>query len=215
MKKLFNLKLNHFHYLLTLSIFLIALIIFNFSHIILGQSDTADASIILHQNTLNKFLSSIGTLRKTNTYNIMGLKGEYTWEIINPKIVLTKDKASFIGDVNIILTSINSSYKTPVNGTVSIKYNKETNKISVKVEKASFDINIKVLGKDTKIGEVDLAKYYQIKFEFPGPKPYEAQVDVEMPDGKIKKIKIDTNPILKIEDEKIVVGAELIYTPLN
>lgn len=213
--KIFSSNKSFIIYLLIVLISTIFIFSLYYSNYVTAQTSTPDASIILHQNTLNKFLASIGTLRKTNSYNVAGLKGEYTWEIYNPKIILSKDRASFVGEVNIILSGINTSYKTPVNGTVSIFYNKDTNKISIKVEKASFDINIKILGKDTKIGEVDLAKYYQIKFEFPGPKPYESIVDVEMPDGKIKKIKIETIPVLKIEEEKIVVGAELTYTPQN
>jgi|YNPMSStandDraft_1061717.scaffolds.fasta_scaffold00023_58 hypothetical protein len=200
-------------------ILILLVIVFSFinftKNIVFAQNNEADASIVLHQNTLNKFLNAIGPLKSTNTYNIMNIKGEYTWEIQNAKIILSNNKASFVGDVTITLKNLNTSYKTPVNGTVSINYNKDTNKISIKVEKASFDININILGKQTKIAEVDLAKYYQIKFDFPGPKPFEKEVEVEMPDGKIKKLLIDTIPVLKIENEKIIVGAELVYKPLN
>ncbi|MGC8931050.1 MAG: hypothetical protein ACP5K6_05875 [Dictyoglomus sp.] len=174
-----------------------------------------DASIVISQNTLNKFLNVIGEVEKSDKFNISGVKGEYTWIVRNPRIILRKDKARFQADVTVSLKMPPLSYSTPAYGEVSIKYDHENNKINIKVEKVAFEVAFNILGKKIALGEVDLSKIYQIAFTFPGPKPFESFTEVSMPDGSKKKIRIDTIPVLMLDEGKIIVGTQVNYSSLN
>jgi len=198
-------------------IFIMSLLIFFFLLNVLSFADFSepDASIVISQNTLNKFLNVIGEVKKSDKFNISGVKGEYTWIVRNPRIILSKDKARFQADVTVSLKMPPLSYSTPAYGEVSIKYDHENNKINIKVEKVAFEVAFNILGKKIVIGEVDLSKIYQIAFTFPGPKPFESFAEVNMPDGNKKKIKIDTIPILMLDEGKIIVGTQVNYTSLE
>ncbi|MFN3659889.1 MAG: hypothetical protein ACK4TN_01470 [Brevinematales bacterium] len=175
----------------------------------------ADASIILHENTLNKFLAAVGPVQKIDSFSISGIKGQYSWLVQNPRLKLLPGKARFEADVTVSLVSPSLSYSTPAYGEVSIIYDSVSNRINIKVEKVAFEVAFTILGKRIRIAEVDFSKFYQIAFGFPGPKPFEAVVDVAMPDGSKKPIKIETQPVLAIEEKRIVVGSELVYTPMR
>lgn len=197
--------------------FLLSFVVFFVFLNVLSYADYSepDASIIISQNTLNKFLDVIGEVKKTDKFNISGIRGEYTWIVRNPRIILSKDKARFQADVTVSLKMPPLSYSTPAYGEVSIKYDHGNNKINIKVEKVAFEVAFNILGRKIVVGEVDLSKIYQIAFTFPGPKPFESFTEVNMPDGSKKKIKIDTIPVLMLDEGKIVVGTQLNYTYLG
>lgn len=204
-------KKEYFLYFISLIlIFVCIFILFSFI-----SNTNADASIQISEGTLNKFLIAIGDLTKTEKFSVLGLSGTYTWLVQNPKITLISGKAKFTGDVTITINPGNIVTKSKADGEVSVNYDINTNKIQIRVTKALVEIRTKILNNMVKIAEIDLAKYYQIAFDFPGPKPFENSVDVKMPDGKIKKIKIDFIPVLTIIDGAVVVGSELRYTPIN
>ena len=175
----------------------------------------ADASIIIRQQTLNKFLTAVGPVQKTESFMVAGIKGQYRWLVQNPRLQLTPGKARFEADVTVSLVSPSLSYSTPAYGEVSVGYDPLSNRINIKVEKVAFEVAFTLMGKRVRIAEVDISRFYQIAFSFPGPKPFEATVDVSLPDGSKKPIKIETKPVLAIENEQIVVGSELVYTPMN
>uniref|UniRef100_A0A7C3RLF4 Uncharacterized protein n=1 Tax=Dictyoglomus thermophilum TaxID=14 RepID=A0A7C3RLF4_DICTH len=196
--------------IILLSIFILTLIsVFSFSQ------NEADASIVISQETLNKFLSAIGEIKRTESFNVSGIKSEYTWIVKNPRIILDDNKARFEADVSVSIKFPSVSYTTPAYGEVSVKYLLNENRIYIKVEKVAFEVAFSILGKKVKVGEVDITKIYQIAFSFPGPKPFESMVSVSMPDGSIKMIKIETIPVLMIEKGKIVVGSQINYLPVK
>ncbi|MBC7320034.1 hypothetical protein H5T89_05260 [bacterium] len=195
-----------------LSIFLLTVFFSSFS---LARGSEPDASIVIRQETLNRFLDTIGEVKKTDSFSIIGIKGEYTWTVKNPKIILTAGRARFQAEVTVSFKSLPVNYSTPAYGEVSIRYDSNENKINIKVEKVAFEVAFNVLGKRVVVGEVDISKIYQIAFSFPGPKPFESLVEVSLPDGSRKKIKIESVPVLVIEDGRIVVGSEINYTPIQ
>ncbi len=194
-----------------LAVFLV-LIVFSVPSVAMGNE--ADASIVISQDALNKFLLVIGETKKTDTFKILGINGEYTWVVKNPRIVLSAGKAQFLADVTVSLKTPPVNYSVPAHGEVSIKYDPDGNKISIKVEKVGFDVAFNILGKKIVVGEVDLSKIYQIAFSFPGPKPFESLIEVGLPDGGKKKIRLESVPVLTVEDGKIVVGSEMKYIPV-
>lgn len=182
--------------------------------IIAGWAEV-DAKIVLHENTLNKFLVAVGPVQKTESFSIAGIRGEYRWLVQNPRLRLLPDRARFEADVTVSLVSPSLSYSTPAYGEVSVVYDNISNRINIKVEKVAFEVAFTLMGKRIRIAEVDISKFYQIAFGFPGPKPFEAIVDVAMPDGSTRPIKIETKPVLSIQEKHILVGSELVYTPMR
>jgi hypothetical protein len=73
-------------------------------------------------------------------------------------------------------------------------------------------VYVKIFGKKIHITDIDAARYYKPEFEFSGPRPIQASVDVALPDGSKKTIFI--KPIaqnLTIEQEQIVVTSTLAF----
>ncbi len=196
-------------------LFLLVFIFILSNTLTFGNYNEPDASISISQDILNKFLLTIGEVKSSSTFNISGVKGEYSWIVKNPKIILSKDKARFQSEVSISLKFPPINYTTPAYGDVSIKYNPEDNKIYIKVEKVAFEVSFNILGKKIFVGEVDISKFYQISFTFPGPKPFETVSEVNMPDGSKRKIKIESIPNLIIDEGKIIVGSNINFTPLK
>ncbi len=203
-------KFSFIYFLSFLSLIIFLIMFFSFQ-----GSNPADASIQISEGTLNKFLIAVGDLSNTEKFSVLGLSGTYTWLVQNPAITLLPGKAKFTGDVTITINPGNIVTKSKADGEVSVNYNPENNKIQIRVTKAIVEIKTNILGNMVKIAEIDLAKYYQIAFDFPGPKPFEKFVDVKMPNNTIKKIQIDFIPVLTITKGFIIVGSELRYKPVK
>ncbi len=198
-----------------LRIFLLTIFILTFMSVFSFSQNEADASIVISQDTLNKFLSAIGEIKRTENFNVAGIKSDYTWIVRNPRIILDDSKARFEADVSVSIKFPSVSYTTRAYGEVLVKYLENENKIYIKVDKVAFEVAFSILGKKVRVGEIDISKIYQIAFTFPGPKPFESMVSVNMPDGSIKMIKIETIPVLMIEKGKIVVGSQINYLPVK
>jgi len=194
---------------------IIFIVIFSISSFSIAKGNEADASIVIRQDTLNKFLATIGEVKKSDTFSIVGIKGEYTWIVKNPKIILTNGRALFQADVSVSFKTLPVSYSTPAYGEVSVRYDSNENRINIKVERVAFEVAFNILGKKVVVGEVDISKIYQIAFSFPGPKPFESLVEVNMPDGSKRRIKVESIPVLAINEGEIVVGSEIRFTPIQ
>jgi hypothetical protein len=168
-----------------------------------------DASVILRETLLDDFLTAVGPISKTEKFSLVGVSGEYTWTVKNPKIEISTDKARFQADASINVKGF--KYDTTAVGEVEVKYNETNNKISVKILKAAIQIYIKVFGKQVNITEVDISKFYKMQFEFAGPKPLQTSVDITMPDGSKKTIMVTAQAKMALEPHQIVVGSELTF----
>jgi hypothetical protein len=170
----------------------------------------SDASVIIHQNTLNAFFDAIGPVNGKAQYNVLGKRGEYEWTLRNARIELRSNQARFIADANIHIGPL--SYGSDASGNVEVLYHPESNRISIKILQATFEVYFKIFGKKIHITDIDVAKYYKPEFEFAGPQPIQASVDVALPDGSKKTIFI--RPVaqnLVIEQERIVVNSQLAF----
>ena len=191
---------------LTLSILLSVLIIV--------QNLTAqapDATVIVRQSTLNGFLDAVGPVSGKAPYNVLGMKGEYTWTVKNAHIQLMANKAAFAADASVKVGPF--AYGSVANGDVEITYVQPTNRISVKVLKASFEVYMKVFGKKVHLGDVDVSKFYRPEFEFAGPQPVQPSVLVTLPGDQTKTVYI--TPVgqnMRIEPEQIVVVSNLRFS---
>jgi hypothetical protein len=176
-----------------------------------GIAQPSDASVVVHQNTLNKFLTAVGPISGTEEFNALGIKGDYTWTLRNARIELKPDKARFIADANVKVGIL--SYKSVASGDVEIKYHPETNRISIKVLKAEFEVYTKIFGNKVHLATIDAARFYRPEFEFAGPQPVEPKVDVVLPGGTKKTIFIaPVSQNLHLEQDQIVVTSQLAFS---
>ncbi len=175
-----------------------------------SSAQPADATVIIYQNTLNGFLNAIGPISGKDQYNVLGKHGDYTWTLRNARIELLPNQSRFIADASIHIGPL--SYGSVASGNVEVLFHQETNRISVKVLQATFEVYIKIFGKKIHVTNIDAARYYKPEFEFSGPQPIQASVDVALPDGSKKTIFI--KPVaqsLVIEQERIVVSSQLAF----
>jgi hypothetical protein len=175
-----------------------------------GPAQPSDATVVIHQNTLNGFLNAIGPIGGKDKYNVLGTHGDYIWTLRNPRIELRPNQARFIADADIRIGPL--SYGSAASGNVEVLFHPESNRISVKVLQATFEVYIKIFGKKIHVTNIDAARYYKPEFEFSGPQPIQASVDVALPDGSKKTIFI--KPVtqnLAIEQERIVVTSNLAF----
>lgn len=168
-----------------------------------------NASVTVHQSTLNLFLAAVGPVTGVGDYNVAGMKGKYTWTVQNARIEIDKDVARFRGDATINIAGM--KYENLAEGAVEVRYEKETNKIFVKVQEAKIEIALKVFGKKTKITDIDVAQYYRPEFQFTGPQPIQSSIELKMPDGTVKVVNISADPHMTLEKEKIVVTSQLTF----
>jgi hypothetical protein len=170
-----------------------------------------DATVVVHQNTLNGFFNAIGPVSGTEPYNVLGMKGNYEWTLEHARIELRPDQAKFIADAHIKIGPL--SYGSVANGDVEVKYHPETNRISIKVLKATFEVYLSIFGKKIHITDIDASRFYRPEFEFAGPQPIQAQVEVALPGDRKKMIFITPYAqYMKIEQERIVVTSQLKFT---
>ncbi|HQQ19812.1 MAG TPA: hypothetical protein PK520_06965, partial [Exilispira sp.] len=131
----------------TIYMILFVTIIFSFSILDLSAiNPEADASIQIRQETVTKFLTAVGDLSNTEKFSVVGLSGSYRWLVQNPNIIFSPGKALFTADVTITINPGNITTKSQANGEVSVRYDNETNKISIRVTKAIVEIKAKILG---------------------------------------------------------------------
>jgi hypothetical protein len=174
-------------------------------------SQEPDATVIVHQSTLNGFLSAVGPVSGDKDYNVAGIKGTYHWTVSNAQIAIAPGAARLVADADIKVGPF--KYGSKVKGEVAVNYDNVKNLISVKVQKAEFEVYTKVLGKKIHIADVDISKFYRPEFEFAGPQPVQSQVSVTLPDGSIKTIYIKTTDHkMELRQDVIVVTSKVVFS---
>src|ERR1700741_2177335 len=97
-----------------------------------------DFTAILHEETLNKVFTAIGTIKGSNDFEVMLIKGRYNWTVVNPKIFIRPDSSQFTCEAKVDVGLF--SYSTQVPGHVKITYDQKKNEIQVKITKAIFEL---------------------------------------------------------------------------
>ena len=181
-----------------------------FSFQVGSPTQPPDATVVIHQNTLNGFFNAIGPISGKDQYNVLGMHGDYIWTLRNARVELRPNQARFIADAEIHIGPL--SYGSEASGNMEVLFHPETNRISIKVLHATFEVYIKIFGKKIHITDIDAARYYKPEFEFAGPQPIQASVDVALPNGSKKTIFIKpVSQDLVIEQERIVVTSKLEF----
>ena len=100
----------------------------------------------------------------------------------------------------------------PANGAVMRAYPNRVRAVS-NAAKATFEVAINIFGKKIHIADIDASKFYRPEFEFSGPQPVQASVEVALPGENKKMIYITPyGQFMKIEQERIVVISQLKFS---
>lgn len=190
-------------------IFLAATLIFTFlTQSAQNKTPVNDFTAILHEETLNKVFSAIGTIKGSNDYEVLLVKGKYYWTVINPKISIRPDSSQFICDAKVDVGPF--SYTTKVPGDVKITYDQKKNEIQVKIVRAIFELYTYIFGKKVHIKNIDIAEYLTEPFIFEGPKTMATDFEFMMPDSTMKHIYIQPSVCeMEVRWKEIVTRCEV------
>lgn len=167
-----------------------------------------DFGVVLHEETINKVFTAIGEISGKNEYEVLLVKGTYTWTIINPKINLKPDSSDFTCDAKVDVGPFN--YKTKVIGNVKIAYDNKKNQISIRITRAIFELYTMILGKKLHIKDIHLEEHFKDPFVFEGPKSFATDMTFTLPDSTVKKIYVQpTECMMKVIKQTIVTSCEI------
>lgn len=173
-----------------------------------SQKSMTDFAVVLHENSINKIFSVLGEISGKNDFEVLLIKGHYTWTILNPHINLKPDSSDFTCDAKVDVGPFN--YKTQVIGNVKISYDNAKNEISIKITRAIFELYTMVLGKKVHIKDIHLEDHFKDPFLFEGPKSFATDMSFTMPDSTVKKIYVQpTDCIMKVVKQSIVTSCEI------
>ncbi len=173
-----------------------------------SQKSMTDFAVVLHENSINKIFSVLGEISGKNDFEVLLIKGHYTWTILNPKINLKPDSSDFTCDAKVDVGPFN--YKTQVIGNVKITYDNAKNQISIRISRAIFELYTVVLGKKIHIKDIHLEEHFKDPFVFEGPKSFATDMSFTMPDSTVKKVYVQpTNCIMKVVKQSIVTSCEI------
>lgn len=167
-----------------------------------------DFSFVLNEKAINKIFSVIGEISGKNDFEVLLMKGEYTWIISNPKINLLPDSSDFTCDAKVTVGPF--SYRSKVIGNVKINYDNKTNEISIKITRAIFELYTMVLGNKIHIKDIHLEDYFKDPFVFEGPKSFDTNMEFTMPDSTLKKIYVQpTDCVMRVIKQSIITSCEI------
>ena len=171
-------------------------------------------SVSIDQSMLNSFFNAIGEVKGKGSTKVIGKKVKYNWKVKNPRITIEPGAAIFKADVQIKSGKIKSTPKAT--SKLDISYIKEKNLIKIKTKKIKVDLKLNLFGKKVKLATIDLSKYYNPTFEFPGPTLNQKSIEIDKPDGSKKTINIGMkNQNLVVENGKITVYSDVKFSELT
>lgn len=171
-------------------------------------------SVSIDQSMLNSFFNAIGEVKGKGSTKVIGKKVKYNWKVKNPRITIEPGAAIFKADVQIKSGKIKSTPKAT--SKLDISYIKEKNLIKIKTKKIKVDLKLNLFGKKVKLATIDLSKYYNPTFEFPGPTLNQKSIEIGKPDGSKKTLNIRMeNQNLVVENGKITVYSDVKFSDLT
>ena len=77
-----------------------------------GPGQPSDATVVIHQNTLNSFFSAIGPIAAKIDIMSLGMHGDYIWTLRNARVELRPNQARFIADADIHVGPLWSRFRS-------------------------------------------------------------------------------------------------------
>jgi hypothetical protein len=170
-----------------------------------------DMQVIITEDMMNKCFKALGPISGKEAYSVLFVNDTFTWTLINPQIHLHEGKADFTTDVHVVAGPF--AYTTSVTGDVSIWYDRPKNLINVKITKCMVEIYTKLFGAKYHLKDVDIASEFTDPFTFEGPTATSTDMEMEMPDGSIRKLYMTTTDCdLSVKEKQIVVPCEVNFS---
>tara|TARA_B100000700_G_C14744515_1_gene714589 strand:- start:82 stop:636 length:555 start_codon:yes stop_codon:yes gene_type:complete len=173
-------------------------------------SSNPHVSLILHESLLNDFFSNIGEIKGKNSSSVI----DYEWTLLNPRIEILEGEALFFAEINAKTDLF--SITRDVHGIVKVEYIEKDNIIEVSISKADVMLDVNLFGNNILLGEIDIAKYFTKSFTFEGIKPFNNDIDFNLPNSKQRKIKVkNKNYQLSLLEDMIKLDAEFIFEKIE
>jgi hypothetical protein len=170
-----------------------------------------DIQIVISEEMMNKCFKALGAISGKEPYSVLFVHDTFTWTLVNPQIHLHEGKADFTTDVNVKAGPF--MYTTTCVGDVGIWYDRPKNLINVKITRCIVEIYTKILGTKYHLKDVDLASEFTDPFTFEGPTATSTDMEMEMPDGTIRKLYMRTTDCdLAVKEKQIVVPCEVEFS---
>lgn len=166
-----------------------------------------DVSVTISEATVNQLLVAIGPVKGKGkgAQNI-----SYSWTVTEPRVAFTPGAAAFQAKIRVKAKGITLNNR--VKGKLQVSYDKQSNKIKMRVVEAKFPIKIKLFGKTFKVATVDISKYYQPKFDFNGPEPVQKEVTVDVGGPKPRIIEVTASGhTIRLQQDALTVSVSLAY----
>jgi len=171
----------------------------------------SDFSVSIHENAINKALQAIGKVSGKADYEVLFVKGKYTWTVLNAKLKLEENKAVFVADVEVDMGF--TKYKNQIEGEVLVKYLTDKNLLQMNLQKTIFELHTDLFGRRIHLKDVNLADYYKEPFVFQGPASFQPETSFQMPDSTTKRLKTSlVNCTIKIIPQQILINSDLKIT---
>ncbi len=189
----------------------IIIIVFMSCSLLFSQKIHNDFSAILHEETINKVLAAVGEISGQNNFEVLLIKGHYTWTISNSKINLNQDSSDFTCDAKVEVGPF--KYRTEVRGNVKIGYDNQSNLISVQITRAVFELYTMLFKRKVHIKDIHLEEYFKDPFVFDGPRSLATNMKITMPDSSVKTIYVQPiSCVMKVKKQMIITSCEIEAT---
>src|SRR5688572_8499447 len=168
-----------------------------------------DFTVSLNEEAINKVFIAVGDISGTSDYEIMLIKGQYHWKIVNPRINLKPDSSDFTCDAKVEVGPFN--YTSKVVGNVKVFYDSKKNEISIKITRAIFELYTMILEKKIHIKDIHLEEHFTEPFVFEGPRTLATDMEFMMPDSTMKKIYVQPSDCeMKVKLKEICTYCEIV-----
>ena len=179
-----------------------------------NEIDNADnekhISLIIHESLINSFFDNMGEIKGEGQNPII----DYTWYLLQPRVEINKDKASFHAKVRAKTKNFRTT--KDVIGNVKVSFDEETNMVTVKVDKADVVLDIDIFGKNIELGRLDIAKYFSKSLKLKGPQALDKEVDFTLPNGQKRKMNVEVVSYeLKLIENAIQLSTSLDFKQIS
>ncbi len=167
-------------------------------------------SLIVHESLINTFFQNMGKIQGEGTSSVV----DYTWYLLDPRVEIEKEGASFHGKVRI--KGNNFRVTRDLVGSVNITYDKETNILNIQVDKADVILDVDIFGQNVILGTLDIAKYFTKSLKLDGPQGIANEVEFTLPSGQMKKMKVQVASYdLKLQKDEVKVSTSLEFKEIK
>lgn len=179
-----------------------------------SRQDTASVtphiSFVIHQSAINDLLAAIGDLEGDGSVLFRSGLTKYAWKVEQPRLTIADTGAVFVADVSV--KGFGMDYTTEGLGKAHIEYDHANDQINLVLETIIVEIRTKILGKEIKLGELDIAAFYDPKVKILGPLPLQTDFNVKKQDEKKPIHFAITDHKVRYEKRQVTIDFEVNFS---